>query len=90
MVFQIVDLINQVPYAESHICDFHKRNPGKPFAGCCCRSSFGWRPATLQEKIENVKKRKADIQAQIDEMETRIRSLEEERRSLELQLESNS
>lgn len=27
-----------------HTCDYHKRNPGKPYAGCTCSTSYGQRP----------------------------------------------
>ena len=31
----------------THICDFHKKNPGKTFAGCTCGATF-----TLEKPIQ--------------------------------------
>jgi hypothetical protein len=38
-------------------CSYHKQNPGKPFAGCTCSSSYSHRKATPQEYSENRKRR---------------------------------
>ena len=35
---------------ESRTCDFHKRNPGKAFAGCTCMCSVGVLPITAEER----------------------------------------
>lgn len=33
-------------------CDFHKRNPGKPFAGCGCTVSVTSREKTWEEMTD--------------------------------------
>lgn len=43
-------------YSEHRTCSFHQRNPGKPYAGCTCMSSFGSRP----RKAEDVARIKAE------------------------------
>ncbi len=32
------------PFHEFHPCEYHKANPGKQWAGCTCRGTFGTRP----------------------------------------------
>ncbi len=29
--------------SKHHVCDYHKRNPGKAWAGCTCGGSYGFR-----------------------------------------------
>ena len=40
--------------SQYHTCEFHKRYPGEPFAGCTCSGSLMSRRRTLDE-IEAVK-----------------------------------
>ena len=35
------------------VCDFHKKNPGVSYAGCCCGGFFSSRRATPKEEAEN-------------------------------------
>jgi hypothetical protein len=41
-----------VSVSESRTCEYHKRNPGVSYAGCCCMSSFGYRKKTMEEKAK--------------------------------------
>ena len=40
---------NQIAVSTQHTCDFHKKNPGKQWAGCTCSGSFGVRDMTDEE-----------------------------------------
>jgi len=41
---------------ESHTCDFHKENPGVPYAGCTCWGSYSMHKKVKKEKKDGDQK----------------------------------
>jgi len=35
---------------KKHVCDFHKKTPGKHFAGCTCSSNYDYKRKNPDEK----------------------------------------
>ena len=46
-----------VPMVTQTICGYHKRNPGIPYPGCTCSTTFTTRETTTEEYRERRRKR---------------------------------
>lgn len=56
--------------SESHICSYHRVNPGLVFSGCCCSASWGQKRRNPEEVAEiKAKKLKAHEDAVLLEAE---------------------
>jgi hypothetical protein len=67
--------------SEHQTCAFHEANPGVPFAGCCCSSSFTQRRRSDAEiaaiKAKKVREAEDRILAQAEIIKARRRRQEE-------------
>lgn len=39
-----------------HVCDYHKRHPGKPYAGCTCSGAYKSRVKPMKDWTEAEKR----------------------------------
>ena len=64
-----------VPVGEIQTCDFHRKNPGVPYAGCMCGGSYGRRRATPEEREELRRKR---LEQEREELRRRLAAIDAE------------
>lgn len=72
----IHDTLDQVPYVETTTCEYHRRHPGKAYAGCCCSIRAGFRKATPEERIANLRKVRRELAERIEELTQELQRID--------------
>ena len=49
----LIEIKPQITKSEFYPCDFHRKNPGKPYAGCTCCGSYSSRDKKPEELTED-------------------------------------